>query len=61
MVITVGTHQKVQMAGVAGWKAGVHCPGQRFEARCDECGLWRGPTPQAVHDSLISIPCRLRR
>lgn len=58
-MIDIGTHRQVTVYGVRGWQAGVDPPDQRFGATCEECGVWRGPSVEAVYDALETIPCRI--
>lgn len=58
-MISIGTHRHVTVYGVQGWQAGVNPINQRFGATCETCGVWRGPSIEAVHDALVSIPCRV--
>lgn len=58
MIAAVGTHQRVTVYGVQGWRPGVDSRDQRFGATCEQCGIWRAPSMEDVVANLKAVPCR---
>lgn len=52
----IGTHREVVLYAVSGWRHG-DPPEQRFGATCEECGVWRGPDLDTVHQTLTTVAC----
>lgn len=56
-MIRIGTHH-VTVRAVPDRPGEPSPPERRFAALCRDCGTWRGPSLHALHDALLTVPCR---